>query len=44
MQIGRKYAHQYDAEKKTQKRDKSKFFLFHASLLGNGQNIFYTKI
>jgi hypothetical protein len=43
MQIGGKYAHEYDVEKKTQKRDKSKKILFHASLLGNELNIFQTK-
>ncbi len=44
MQIGGKFAHEYDVEKKTQKWDKSKKILFHASLLGNGLNIFQTKI
>jgi hypothetical protein len=43
-QIGGKSAHEYDVEKKTQKWDKSKKILFHASLLGNGLNIFQTKI
>jgi hypothetical protein len=44
MQIGGKFVHEYNVEKKLKNETNPKIYIFHASLLGNGLNIFQTKI